>query len=125
MNKVEGAANRAFPTAQFRMQSPYRWHLNRRKTMSNVIDAEKVRAYVAQTLTGFGARSDAQLQESILIRGGLFCGRKYACDEYVGVWFIEEDQVKFFAPCGDLLLSDSLSACMFRDDEAEPARRAA
>ncbi len=93
--------------------------------MSNVIDAEKVRAYVAHTLTGFGAQQDAKLQESILIRGGLFCGRKYACDGYEGIWFIEEDQIKFFAPCGDLLLSDSLSASMLRVDEAQPARRAA
>lgn len=93
--------------------------------MSNVIDAEKVRAYVAQTLGGFGAQDVDQLHESILIRGGLFCGRKYACNGYEGIWFIEEDQIKFFAPCGDLLLSDSMSACMLRDDEAQPVRRAA
>lgn len=82
--------------------------------MSNAIDAENVRSYVANTLGGYGAKNIEELHESILIRGGLFCGRKYECDGYQGIWFIEEDQIKFFAPCGDILMSDSLTACIFR-----------
>lgn len=85
--------------------------------MSNAIDAEKVRSYVANTLGSYGAQNLEELHESILIRGGLFCGRKYQCDGYQGIWFIEEDQIKFFAPCGNILLSDSLSACIFRTEQ--------
>ncbi|HBE71769.1 MAG TPA: hypothetical protein DDW52_26800 [Planctomycetaceae bacterium] len=92
--------------------------------MSQVIDAEKVRGYAAHTLASFGAKGIEQMHESILIRSGLFCGRKYQCDGYHGVWFIEENEIKFFAPCGDLLVCEDITEAISRFD-SPPTRRAA
>lgn len=47
-------------------------------------------------------------QESILIRNGLYCGRKFIWQGYEVVWFLEEDEIKFFGPCGNMLYCSSL-----------------
>ena len=73
---------------------------------------EKIRLVVAQQLSRLGATGIDSVSESILIRDGLFCGRKFHCSGYHVVWFIEEDEIKFFSPCGDLLKSTSAIACI-------------
>jgi hypothetical protein len=43
------------------------------------------------------------LHEAILIRQGMYCGRRFECDKGSAVWFIEENQVKYFSAEGELL----------------------
>lgn len=43
--------------------------------------------------------------ETLLLRDGLYCGRRFELGEHQAVWFIEEDQVKFYGPRGELLRS--------------------
>lgn len=96
--------------------------------MSNVTPVEKIRLYVARQLGELGANDVSDVSEAILIRSGLFCGRKFQCEGYEVVWFHEEDQIKFFAPGGDLLLNSSTTAVMQAYDDAvqaQPQRRAA
>jgi hypothetical protein len=72
-------------------------------------DVENVRHYVSAELARYGAGDQGGLSESLLIQGGLFCGRKFSEAGYTAVWFIEEDEIKFFAPCGELLSTDIAS----------------
>lgn len=67
---------------------------------------------IAEQLDSFGAQPSQSVSEAILIRDGLFCGRKFQRDGYEVVWFIEEDEIKFFSPCGELLKATSAIACI-------------
>lgn len=80
--------------------------------MSTATPVEKIRLAIAEQLRSFGAQDAVSLREAILIRDGLFCGRKFQCEGYEVVWFIEEDEIKFFSPCGDLLKATSAIACI-------------
>jgi hypothetical protein len=64
---------------------------------------DRVRQAVASHLGQLSGRQVEALEEAILIRSGLFCGRKFTHHDYQVIWFVEEDQVKFFSPSGDLL----------------------
>ncbi len=80
--------------------------------MNATTPVEKIRLVVAQQLSQLGATGTESMGESILIRNGLFCGRKFQSAGYHVVWFVEEDEIKFFSPCGDLLKSTSAIACI-------------
>lgn len=80
--------------------------------MNATTPVEKIRLVVAKQLSLLGATGTDSVGESILIRDGLFCGRKFQCSGYHVVWFIEEDEIKFFSPCGELLKSTSAIACI-------------
>lgn len=87
---------------------------------------ERIRQAICCRLSRLSGESVASLHESILIRNGLYCGRKFQAAGYEVVWFVEEDEIKFFGPCGNLLQADS--AIGFMDSEQpEPVyvRRAA
>lgn len=98
------------------------------KQMNALTPVEKIRLVIAEQLSQFGAPRTDSIGESILIRNGLFCGRKFQCEGYEVVWFIEEDEIKFFSPCGDLLKSTSAIACIRQYEErhySQETRRAA
>ena len=59
-----------------------------------------VRQLVYETLREFGLSTEAVPQETILVRGGLYCGRRFDADGYHAIWFVEENQVKFYGPHG-------------------------
>lgn len=48
----------------------------------------------------FGLPSDTIPQETILIRGGLYCGRRFDAAGLHAIWFLEENLVKFYGPQG-------------------------
>lgn len=95
--------------------------------MSTATPVEKIRLAISEQLVQFGLQNVESLHETILIRNGLFCGRKFQGEGHEVVWFLEEDEIKFFSPCGDLLKATSAIAFM-RDAEerrSAPERRAA
>jgi hypothetical protein len=57
---------------------------------------DSARDFVTQTWEEFGADLTQAREETILIRDGYYCGRRFHCDGLVAVWFIEEKQVKFY-----------------------------
>ena len=86
-------------------------HQNLAEFMTRSTPVEKIRKVVAAQLGAFGAQEVESLSESLLIRNGLFCGRRFQCDSYEVVWFLEEDEIKYFSPCGELLkCSSAISA---------------
>jgi hypothetical protein len=70
--------------------------------MSSSSLADEIRCQVRQALTDQGADASATLCESILIRGGFLCGRRFELDGFSAVWFVEERQVKFFDRAGSV-----------------------
>jgi hypothetical protein len=71
-----------------------------------------MRTAIATQLQQFGVKQPIELHETLLIRNGLFCGRKFQSAGHLVVWFIEEDEIKFFSPCGELLKSVSAIECL-------------
>ena len=55
---------------------------------------EEVRRHTRRRLEGMGAALGAELVETILIRDGYYCGRRFECDGFSAVWFVEEHELK-------------------------------
>ena len=70
---------------------------------------DRVRAGIQRVLTELGKRESEPLRETILIRDGHYCGRKFVGQAVTVVWFHEEGEVKFYDADRRLLASCSLS----------------
>ena len=42
-------------------------------------------------------------RESILVRDGFYCGRRFVADAYEAIWFLEEDELKISNHLGEVL----------------------
>jgi len=73
---------------------------------------ERIREAIGSQLVSMGVSDLDTLRETILIRNGLYCGRKLECQGHTVVWFVEEHQIKFFGPCGNLILATSPDQCL-------------
>jgi hypothetical protein len=81
---------------------------------------EAVRGLVATTFANLGLASGIEPRESILIRGGAYCGRRFEVEQGHAIWFIEAEQIKFYSADGSLIRSISSRAM-----PAESLRKAA
>lgn len=63
-----------------------------------------VRQLVYESFREFGLSTETVPQETILVRGGIYCGRRFDAAGQHAVWFLEENQVKFYGPQGELRL---------------------
>lgn len=72
----------------------------------------KIRNAIATELLALGAGDVSDLRETILIRDGLFCGRKFQSQGFSVVWFMEENEIKFFGPTGQLLRATTPEHCV-------------
>ncbi len=61
-----------------------------------------VRELVAETFAELGVADLSDLRETILIKGGGYCGRRFETDAATAIWFVEEDQLKVFWGDGTL-----------------------
>ena len=82
-----------------------------------------MRAAISTQLQNLGVQTPVDLHETLLIRNGLFCGRKFQCEGHLVVWFVEEDEIKFFSPCGELLKTASAIECLAALDSLNSNRR--
>lgn len=57
---------------------------------------DEIRRQVTDTFSRMDVREPDQFRESILIRNGSYCGRRFDADEAYAIWFLEEDEVKFY-----------------------------
>jgi hypothetical protein len=80
---------------------------------------ERIRAAIRAELASLGVHDLSGFNETILIRNGVYCGRKYRCQGHHVVWFVEENEIKFFGPSGDLLRSSSPERCLAGDRPSE------
>lgn len=89
---------------------------------------DRIRAAIGAELKELGVPDTTHLRETLLIRDGLFCGRKFQCHDHHVVWFMEENEIKIFGPDGRLLLASTPEQCLLRAESSvasEPLRRAA
>lgn len=80
---------------------------------------ERVRETVRGMFAAQGITSFEGFSESILIRGGYYCGRSFACGGMRAVWFVEENLLKFFGR------DNSLLSCQAAVEENQPEEIAA
>ncbi|MBI86415.1 MAG: hypothetical protein CMJ81_24720 [Planctomycetaceae bacterium] len=64
--------------------------------MSTLPTADSVRDIIRKTFRKLGADSQQSMLETILIRDGHFCGRRYSHEDRSAVWFVEENEIKFY-----------------------------
>lgn len=79
---------------------------------------DALRQLVSSEFAALGDTASTPIDERIVIRGGLYCGRTFQRSGLTAVWFAEEGEVKFFSRPGELAHVVSLR-------ELESARRAA
>jgi len=48
--------------------------------------------------------------ESILLNDGYYCGRRFEYDGLNAIWFIEENEIKYYDRDGTLLHADAMTA---------------
>jgi hypothetical protein len=88
--------------------------------MMNASLTSEIRRLIANTLVELGLSSGAEPQETILIRDGAYCGRRFDSSDGHAVWLLEEDEARFFRADGSLVrVIESVTACQ------PPARAAA
>jgi hypothetical protein len=58
---------------------------------------DEIRRHVAETFAQMDVREPQQFRESLLIRKGSYCGRRFEADGAYAVWFLEENEVKFYS----------------------------
>lgn len=63
---------------------------------------ESVRRRVAERFHDLGLADADALRESLLICGGAYCGRRFDAAAGHAIWFVEEDQIKFYGADGKL-----------------------
>lgn len=78
--------------------------------MASRTHAETIRTRVRSIFETRGVATDAEMCESLLIRDGFFCGRRFEMDGLCAVWFVEEDELKIYDRDGALLAAKSLEA---------------
>jgi hypothetical protein len=61
---------------------------------------EAVRNAVRDTFVQLGVGKGFHLNEHILLRNDVYCGRRFLAEGLQAIWFVEEDQVKIHAKDG-------------------------
>jgi hypothetical protein len=62
---------------------------------------ESVRRLVAEAFAELRVPA-MELRETILIRDGAYCGRRFENDQASAIWFVEEDQLKVYRADGSV-----------------------
>ena len=72
--------------------------------MQHTIQLEAIREVVIQAFAEY-ASPGVEFSESVLIREGFYCGRRFTSDAARAVWFADENIVKFYCADGQFLES--------------------
>ena len=91
--------------------------------MDQVQVLAQIRSFIRHKFARFSGSTDVVPSEAMLIRDGYFCGRRFSGGGYEAVWFIEENQIKFYDREGSLLESLSVTPEALRTTDA--SRKAA
>ncbi len=77
-------------------------------SMSHLEIVDRVRAEVRAIFQDLGFQDE--VHETILIRNGHYCGRRFSNEKCQAVWFLEEDQIKVYAGDGRVVKSIGTSS---------------
>ena len=73
------------------------------RSMAHTQLTEVVRSLVASTFADLGVAASEELRETILIREGSYCGRRFESPAAYAIWFVEENQIKVYQADGSLV----------------------
>lgn len=82
---------------------------------------EQIRRCARSRMESLGAEPKAEMIETILIRDGHYCGRRFECDGFCAVWFVEENQVKFYERDGGVAAAHSVNHLLYGATEQRRA----
>jgi len=71
--------------------------------MRHVAVVEQVRQIVQRVFQELSIPTQSELEETILIRDGYYCGRRFATAGAHAIWFCEENQLKFYGENGTVM----------------------
>ena len=72
--------------------------------MQHTHQLEAIRTVVTQTFAKYTS-DEVEFCESVLIRDGFYCGRRFISDAVRAVWFAEDNVIKFYGQDGQFLVS--------------------
>jgi hypothetical protein len=85
---------------------------------------QDIRKLISREFALLTGRKVEAPRESVLIKNGYYCGHRFESEEFQAVWFLEEDQIKFFGRDGSLVhVLCPASVAIERSDSA-PAKAA-
>ena len=64
---------------------------------------QQIRNRVSQALAAMGVET-TDMNETILIRDGHYCGRRFQVEHGHAVWFLEENQIKVYLSDGQVIV---------------------
>ena len=70
---------------------------------------DQIRSLICQIFAELGGAMDRMPRETVLIRDGYFCGRRFEADGLHAVWFTEEHEIKFYDRAGAMVRAVALS----------------
>lgn len=86
---------------------------------------ESVQGMIAAAFHQLRLSDDDCLRQSLLIRDGNYCGRRFEADGGHALWFFEEDQVKVFGADGRVLRVIDRASTRITSAKLTPQLRAA
>lgn len=72
--------------------------------MGHATVVEQVRDLVRQQFLTLSIPTEAGIEETILIRDGFYCGRRFTVAQAHAIWFCEEDQLKLYGADGAVIV---------------------
>jgi hypothetical protein len=83
-----------------------RWifrHVRQLQAMAHGELTQHVRRLVAEAFARANMTQPGEFSESILIKAGNYCGRRFVGSSGHAIWFVEENQIKLYGADGKLL----------------------
>jgi hypothetical protein len=71
--------------------------------MTHSSQLERIRQFVQHTFGQLAGESSPSVRETILVRDGQYCGRRFSTETLHAVWFVEENELKFYGQDGSVL----------------------
>ncbi len=66
---------------------------------------QSVRQHVLESFRQLGATTEALSDESLLIRDGYYCGRRFQFEDFEARWFAEANTIEIFSGDGSVVES--------------------
>ncbi len=86
-----------------------------------LVNAQTLRDSLARWLNLPQEQAQDLIRETILVRNGAYCGRRFTAERHSLTWFVEENQIKLTGPDGRLLLATSASSFISGQSERRAA----
>ncbi len=63
----------------------------------------EIRQFIQQRFAELSPTAGSIVDETLLIRDGQYCGHRYRATDLTAVWFLEENEIKFYDQAGHVI----------------------